>query len=276
MAEYRPAWTWRPVGEDTVPVVRSPLLAAITWDQAFGGSAGRGVRVAVIDSGIDTEHPAVAGAVHGWVEPQLDNDGGVTYRCEPHSDLYGHGTACAGIIHRIAPAAELYSVRVLGRGLSGKGAIFLAGLRWAIEQDMDVVNLSLGTTRQEFAGPLHELADLAYFRRTVLVTAANNLPLTTYPSLFAAAISVASAEGAPVGDPHAFYCNPTPPVEFGAPGIDVPVAWLDGGTIVATGNSFATPHLTGIVALLRAKHPGLTTAEIKTVLRALARNAAPA
>ena len=51
----------------------------------------------------------------------------------PHEDLFGHGTACAGIIKMVAPRCELYSVRVLGQNLSGKGAVFAAGLRWAID-----------------------------------------------------------------------------------------------------------------------------------------------
>jgi subtilisin family serine protease len=213
--------------------------------------------------------------VRGWAEPVVDEHGAVHYNHEPHDDLFGHGTACAGIIHRIAPEAEIYSIRVLGRTLSGRGATFLAGLRWAIEQGMDVVNLSLGTTRPEFAAPLHELADAAYFQRTALVTAANNLPVASYPSLFATVVSVACYASAPEDDPLAFYCNPSPPVEFGAPGIDIRVAWLDGGMITATGNSFAAPHLTGVIALLRGKHPELTPAETKAVLRALARNARP-
>ncbi|MBA3635669.1 MAG: S8 family serine peptidase [Rubrobacteraceae bacterium] len=91
---------------------------------------------------------------------------------------------------------------------------------------------------------------------------------------YASAISVASHEG--LDDPHLFYYNPEPPVEFGAPGIDVRVAWADGGWITATGNSFAAPHITGIVAKILGKHPGLTLFQVKTVLRALSANMPPA
>ncbi len=69
-----------------------------------------------------------------------------------------------------------------------------------------------------------------------------------------------------------FYYNPRPPVEFGAPGIDVRVAWAGGGSITATGNSFAAPHITGIAARIPGKHPGLTLFQMKTVLRALSAN----
>ena len=77
-----------------------------------------------------------------------------------------------------------------------------------------------------------------------------------------------------VGDPYLLYYNPQPPVEFGAPGIDVRVAWLNGQWITATGNSFAAPHVSGIVARILGKHPGLNLFQMKVVLRALCANVA--
>lgn len=272
MSRQRPAWSWTAEDESTAELVRSSLVDSITREEALGGSTGRGVRVAVIDSGIDDTHPEIGGAVRGWIEPVLGDNGAVRYDTAHHGDLFGHGTACAGIIHRIAPAAEIYSVRVLGQALSGKAATFAAGLRWVIDNDMHVVNLSLGTTKREYFAHFHELVDDAYYRGVVLVTAANNMPVVSFPSLYGVVFSVACYEGAQGTDPLEFYCNPSPPVEFGAPGIDVKVAWLDGGHITATGNSFAAPHLAGVVALLRSKHPRLTPFEVKTVLRALGRN----
>ena len=272
MPKQRPAWSWGQESEVDVTVFDSPLLDSISWNDAFGGSTGRGVKVCVIDSGIDNEHPAIAGAVKGWVEPIRDADGNTTFKLEQHDDLYGHGTACSGIIRKIAPNVDLYSVRVLGQRLSGKAAIFSAGLRWAIDNGMQVVNLSMGATVQEYFSVFHELADEAYFKGTILVTAANNMPIISYPSLYATAISVACYEGASFSEPIEFYYNPLPPVEFGARGVDVTVAWLGGGYINATGNSFAAPHITGVVALLLEKHPELTAFQIKTVLRSLAKN----
>jgi subtilisin family serine protease len=69
-----------------------------------------------------------------------------------------------------------------------------------------------------------------------------------------------------------FDYNPHPPVEFGAPGIAIEVPWLNQGTITASGNSFAAPHIAGVVARILSKHPGLTAFEMKTVLAALADN----
>jgi subtilisin len=271
----RPAWSWGSAGEKSDRTVDS-LLASLTPEAAFGGSTGKGVRVAIVDSGVDDEHPAVGGSVRGWVEPSVGADGTASYRTERHGDAFGHGTACAGIIHHIAPDAEIYSIRVLGPRLSGNGPVFAAGVRWAAENGMHVVNLSLGTTKRDFFGLFHDIADTAYHRGVTLVTAANNMPEPSFPSLFAAVLSVACHAEASGDDPLEFYCNPDPPVEFGARGIDVRVAWARGGYSTITGNSFAAPHITGVVALLLAKHPDLRPYEVKAVLAALARNTRPA
>jgi subtilisin family serine protease len=110
---------------------------------------------------------------------------------------------------------------------------------------------------------------MAYFRNVMLVTAANNMPVPSYPSVYASVIAVASHTGR---DPYTFYYNPQPPVEFGAPGIDVRVAWQGGGYVTSTGNSYAAPHISGIVAKILGKHPELTLFQMKVILRALAAN----
>ncbi len=242
-------------------------LESITREWAWGGSTGRGVKVAIIDSGIDASHAAI-GRVDGWVAID-EGPEGLVFDTAPHEDLFGHGTACAGVIRALAPECELYSVRVLGKALLGRGNVFVAGLRWAIEHGMQVCNLSLTTTKKEFFGVLHELADQAYFRNIMLVTSANNVPIRSFPAVFSSVISVASHDEE---DPYTYFYNPDPPVEFGAHGIDVRVAWTDGGWITSTGNSFATPHVSGIVARILGKHPSLTVFQMKAVLRALATN----
>ena len=104
-----------------------------------------------------------------------------TVNTMPHDDGFGHGTACAGIIRSLAPECEIYSVKVLGQKHKGRGAAFAAGLRWAIANGMHICNLSLGATKPEFCAELHELADQAYFRNVLLVSAANNLPMPAFP-----------------------------------------------------------------------------------------------
>ena len=266
---HRPAWSWSSSPDQITRLPTIPELKDITPGWAWGGSTGAGVKVGVIDSGIDNDHPAVAGHVRGYITMAEDLNKELQVTGEPHGDAFGHGTACAGIIRRTAPDVELYSIKVLGARLSGKGSAFLAGLRWAIENGMHVVNLSLGTTKRDFSNPFHELADRAYFQNTILVTAANNMPVVSYPSLYASVVSVAGHEGT---DPSEFYYNPAPPVEFLAPGINLTVAWATGSKMMVTGNSFAAPHITGLVARLLGKHPGLTPFQVKTILRATARN----
>jgi subtilisin family serine protease len=269
----KPAWSWQFSPGHLRPVDATALPFPISRQWAWANSTGRGVKVAVVDSGIDPDHPAV-GSVAGGAA--FDHDpaapGGVRVTEGQHADLFGHGTACAGIIRRLVPGAELYSVRVLGRRLTGKGLVFAAGVRWAIEHGMQVVNLSLSTGRREYFALFHELADLAYFRGVMLVGAVNNVPAPSYPSQYASVFSVAANQHT---DPFAITYNSAPPVEFGAPGIDLKVAWLDGRTVTATGNSFAAPHVAGLIARILAKHPGLTPFEVKTVLRACATNAIP-
>jgi len=264
----RPAWSDAFAPDALRPVPRIGL--PIDKDWAWGGASGAGITVAVVDSGIDAAHPEV-GAVERAVALQWDAENQEATLSEgPHEDLFGHGTACAGIIRRAAPDVALWSVRVLGRRLSGKGVVFAAGLRWAIAQGARVINLSLSTSREDYFGLFHEIADEAAFAGVVLVCAANNVPAPTYPAQFSSVISVAAHDGQ---DPFRLDASPSPPVDFGAPGIDVRVPWLDGATIVSTGNSLAAPHVTGLVARLLSKHPHLTPYEVKTVLRAVASNA---
>lgn len=263
----RPAWS-EAFDRDRLAEVRPLRLPTpITRDWAWGDASGAGVRVAVVDSGVDGRHPRVGGLDGGIaIEPDGED---VRIVEGSHEDLFGHGTACAAIIRGLAPGCRLYSVRVLGATLKGRGSVFAAGLRWAIEAGMDVVNLSLSSRSADLRVMFHDLADLAAFRNVMLVSAINNARTPSYPSQFASVFSVAAYEGR---DPEHFVVNPAPPVEYGAPGIDVEVPWT-GGSIVATGNSFAAPHIAGLVARILARHPGITPAEVKTVLRALADNA---
>ncbi len=247
---------------------RLGLIGPITREWAIGGSTGAGVKVAVIDSGIDADHPSV-GSVNGGViiEPDTSAEEGYRIIEGPHKDLYGHGTACAAIIRSLAPDAELYSVRVLGERLTGKGWIFAAGVDWAIDAGMHVVNLSLSTSNQNYVPMFHEITDSAAFARVMLVSAMANDPKTTIPSEFSSVFSTAAIRG---DNPYELRYNAAGPAEWGALGVDVDVAWADGSTINATGNSFAAPHVAGLIALVLAKHPGLTPFQMKTVLAAIA------
>jgi len=265
-----PAWSLTREAICAVPLPSAwPEPLSRGW--AWGDSRGEGVRVAVIDSGIDAGHPRLGGAVRRAVHVGRAADGRLAVTEDDAGDVSGHGTACAGIIHSVAPACELTSVRVLGAGLTGEGDALLAGLRWAVQERHDVVNLSLSTTKASFLGALHELADAAYFGSCALVASAHNMPVDSYPWRFSSVLSVASHSGT---DPLQYFYNPQPPVEFHARGLDVEVAWAGGSVIRASGNSFAAPHVAGIAALVLARHPGLTPFQLKSVLHLAASNVA--
>jgi subtilisin len=234
------------------------------------GGSGHGVRVCVVDSGVERDHPLV-GRVHGSWAVRKD-DTGIRVEeltaAEPH-DACGHGTACAGIIRRTAPDCEIHSVRVLGERSSGTGDVLLTGLRWAIRQGFDVVNLSLSTTRARFFEELHALADEAYFGGTVLVASAHNTPVESFPWRFSSVISVGSHQE----DDHTLHLyNPEPPVEFFAPGYDIEVAWLGGTTVRSSGNSYATPFVAGLCARILSARPRLTPFQLKHALYLSAAN----
>jgi len=235
--------------------------------EVFGSSDGRGVTVAVIDSGVDGDHPAIGGRLARRLRVELSDERAQVVEDADAGDVVGHGTACAGIVAAIAPGADLVSVRVLGSDNRGKGRAVAAAVDWAVAQGIQVVNLSLSSRSEAMFGAFHDLADRAYFANSLLVCAVNNIPGPSYPSLFAAVLSVAAHD---VPDPDVWFYNPSPPVEFGAYGLDVDVAWRDGGRILATGNSFAAPHLAGRAALLRSRYPAATPFEVKALLAATA------
>jgi subtilisin family serine protease len=243
------------------------LWAAIQPETLWQGRTGRGVRVAVVDSGIDSEHPDLQGKVKESVEA-VTEDGRIEFRPSTSGDQAGHGTACAGIITSIAPDVDLYSVKVLGPKASGSGDMFLVGLDYAIKQKFRVINLSLGTTKRDFFAPLHDLLDRAYQAGCIVVSAANNLPYPSYPSIFSSSVvSVVKRAG---GDPFNFGYRYGQVIELVAPGVEVKTTWPGGGYRQLTGNSFACPYVVGIIALIVEAYPNLTPFQVKTILYTIA------
>jgi subtilisin len=236
-----------------------PLDRVREW--AWGGATGAGVRVCILDSGIEPDHPLV-GRVEASYAAVPDGSGGFEVLPEDPGDKFGHGTACAGVIRALAPDCALTSVRVLG-GRTGSGEALLAGLRWAVAEGFDVVNMSLSTSKPRYAPELRELADEAFFRGTVIVASAHNMPVESFPWRFSSVVSVGSHAA---DDAEVIYFNPRPPVEFFAQGQDVTVAWTGHGTRKVTGNSFATPRVAGLCALILSKHEHLRPFQIKNVL----------
>ena len=265
--ETLPAWS---LPKDDVARIALSMQwpERVTREWAWGGSAGEGVRVCILDSGVEAGHPLV-GELESAVAIAIGENEETIVTEDLEGDVSGHGTACAGIVRSLAPECRISSVRVLGQGFKGSGNVLLAGLRHAVEEGFDLINMSLSTTKKPFAAILHELADSAYFRRTVLVASAHNMPVESYPWKFSSVISVGSHEEP---DPLTFFYNPSPPVEFFGRGVNVEVAWVGGRSLTVSGNSFATPHLTAICALILSRHPELTPFQLKNVLYLTATN----
>ncbi|MCB9560816.1 MAG: S8 family serine peptidase [Kofleriaceae bacterium] len=236
-------------------------------DAALAGR-GDGVKVALIDSGVDVAHPGLTVRPARSVEVRVGPQGAVVVD-GPGADVAGHGTACADVIGRLAPGCTLWNVRALGPDCKGSPAALLAALRWALEHGADIVNLSLGTRDAHLAEPLRELIDLAYRRSILMVAAASNIPgARAYPAAFASLVCVDAGYFASAED---FVFRVGGEAEVEAPGVYVDAAWPGGGRKLVTGTSFATPHVTGHLARVRSVSPGLTPFQIKTVLCALGR-----
>jgi subtilisin family serine protease len=254
------------------------LLDPAALRAAVSEATGRGVQVAVLDTGIDVTHPDLQGVVEKsvevvpWGNALICQDVPADRRNPTQLDAVGHGTACAGIIHQLAPEARLISVRVMSAGAGGTGDQFVAGLQWVLAQKaprIQAANLSLGTLQDRFAASLRRLVDQAYFDDVILVAAANNMGVASYPAAFASLIAVDNKN---IHDPFLFEYQRAKYPELVARGVYVQAPKSGGGYQLWTGTSFACPHITAVVARLLSLNPNLTPFQVKTLLYLLRSN----
>ncbi len=237
-------------------------------------ASGKGIKVAVIDSGIDASHPRLAGRISCGCTVAQNNRGEIVIReisAKNNRDSYGHGTAVAGIIADLAPAVQLISVRVLDQYNSCTGDVLIAGLRWALDKNIPLLNMSLTTSKPAYIPKLRELCEQAYVQNSIIVTAKRNFGDLGCPAMFSSVISVDREEYV---EKLRVHYRPKNIIEFDARGTQIKVLAPGGGYAIQTGTSFATPHVCGIVALLLEAFPGLTTMEAKTALKAFSDSAA--
>jgi subtilisin family serine protease len=212
------------------------------------GLTGKNVRVAVIDSGIDKDHPGF----HGQVKRQ------VWFRSGTPLSEDDHGTHVAGTIHLMAPDAELYDYRVFGKlgGLDGDLAIATA-IREAVDKDhCHVINMSLRVS-YPIVPAVQQAVQYAYKKGVYMVAAAGNSgdgdpttnELYAFPARWAETISVA-AVAKTNGLPVAYFSESNPEVDFAAIGVDVVSLKPGGGYQTMQGTSMAAPHVTGLIAAL--------------------------
>ena len=236
---------------------------------------GRGVKIAVLDSGIEASHPLL----RGWslADDLAVVESGFQLAAVPGQgcDVFGHGTAIASILRQVAPEAEVGSFRVLGAQLRSRSLIIREGVRLALERGYHILNCSFGCSHEEHVLLYKNWIDEAYLQGRHIVAACNNQDFTKreWPGSFPSVITVNFAR---CEQPDALFRQPGQMVEFAARGQDVEVAWSGGSRKRVTGSSFAAPHVAGLLARLLSACPTLSPLHAKALLQHLAEPWQPA
>jgi subtilisin family serine protease len=231
--------------------------------------SGRGVRVAVIDSGVEFSHPGLAGVTVADDVAIVSDGLQLVTRPNNGEDSYGHGTAVAGIIHQSAPDAQIGSFHVLDGTNTTRSAIVCEAVRQALDKGYQIVNCSIGCGVLDQVLDYKEWIDEAYLKGVHIVAACNNFDFTLpeWPGHFGTVITVNMAR---TPDEGRFWYKPGNLVEFAARGVNVDVLWRGGGVHSMTGSSFAAPRVSGMLARLISARPTLTPPQVKALLRAVA------
>lgn len=240
-----PTATPTPVPSQTIPWGISQILAPDAWSI----SSGSGVKVAVVDTGVSRNHPDL--------KNNLDLTGCVNFissrkTCE---DDNGHGTHVAGIIAAennnlgvvgVAPKAKISSLKVLDRNGSGYLSDIIEALDWAIQNNIQVINMSLGTGSDVTS--FHDAIGRVNAAGIVQVAAAGNSGgAVIYPAAYPEVIAVSAIDKT---NTIASWSSRGPEVDLAAPGVDIYSTYLSSTYKTLSGTSMASPHVAGAVALL--------------------------
>lgn len=236
----------------------------IDADLAWVTGRGAGIKVAIIDTGIDKDHEDLKANIKGGENFVASKNGPPhkrTVKSGEWDDDNGHGTHVAGIVAAtdneigvigVAPDAHLYGVKVLDSSGSGYLSDVIDGIGWSVNNGMDVVNMSLGSSSD--SPSLREAVDAAYAAGVVLVAAAGNsgdgdgtTNRVNYPAKYASVIAIAATDS---NDNTPTWSSEGEEVELAAPGADIRSTWNDGLYKTISGTSMASPHAAGVVALV--------------------------
>ncbi|MFF2509982.1 type VII secretion-associated serine protease mycosin [Streptomyces sp. NPDC058086] len=266
-------------------------LDAMHTQQAWRTTKGQGITVAVLDTGVDDQHPDLAGNV-------LTGKDMVGFGAQRGDRAWArHGTAMAGIIAGhghgvgngdgvlgIAPEAKILPVRVIledgdsarTRARNTRGNALAEGIRWATDQGADVINLSLGDDSKSAHPEPAEDAAVQYALKkgaVVVASAGNGGEKGDHISYPAAYPGVIAATAVDQNGTRASFSTRRWYATVSAPGVDVVIADPDDKYYEGWGTSAASAFVSGAVALIKAAHPGLSPAQIKKLLEDTARNA---
>ncbi|MFF1966591.1 S8 family serine peptidase [Streptomyces sp. NPDC058232] len=246
------------------------------------GDTGQGVDVAVLDTGVDADHPDLVGQVAAASSFIPDDDSAVDHHghgTHVASTIVGTGAASGGKEKGVAPGARLHVGKVLDNNGSGQESWVLAGMEWAArDQHAKVVSMSLGSGPTDGTDPLSEAVNTLSAETGALfaIAAGNSGPQggVSSPAVADAALAVAAVDSA---DRLASFSSRGPRFdgavkpEISAPGVNVLAARSqyapgEGSYTTMSGTSMATPHVAGAAALVAAAHPNWTGQQIKDVL----------
>ncbi|WP_363465184.1 S8 family peptidase [Halogeometricum borinquense] len=227
------------------------------------GKTGAGSDVAVLDTGIESTHPDLTQTL-GEGYAVVDSDRGE----EPWNDDHTHGTHCAGTIAAVnngqgvvgvAPGVTLHAIKALNGNGSGTGGDIAEGIRWAADQGYDVLSMSIGATSP--SSVIEDAVKYAYDKGVLLVAAAGNEgpcdDCVHYPAAYDDVVAVSSTT---IDDELSEFSSTGPEVDIAAPGSDITSTVIGGGYRAFSGTSMATPHVSGIGAVLMANGASNTEA----------------
>lgn len=256
-------------GSKTPPAQVIPWgISKVNAPQAWSAGTGAGVKVAVIDTGIDTSHADLKANIKGGYN--------AINPTRSYKDDNGHGTHVAGTIAAlnnsigvvgVAPSASLYSVKVLGANGSGYLSDVIEGIQWSVANGMQVANVSLGSSSDSQA--MHDAVIQAKAAGLTIAAAAGNVSgaPVIYPAAYAEVIAVSATDAS---NNLAYFSSYGPQVDLGDPGVSVYSTYNGGGYATMSGTSMATPHVTGSAALVIGSGLASTPDQVKSRLEGTA------
>ncbi|MFC4507951.1 MULTISPECIES: type VII secretion-associated serine protease mycosin [Streptomyces] len=258
-------------------------LQRVQLDELWSQSKGKGVRVAVIDTGVDVKNPQLTAAVdakagRNYLPKGLKDDNGDPVERGKENgttDTVGHGTKVAGIIAArpiggtgfvgLAPEATIIPIQQNDAEGHGTTETLATAIRYAIDAKADVINISQDTSNAvRPTSDLEQVIDTALDAGIVVVASAGNDGLggnvkETYPASYKGVLAVAASDR---NNERASFSQSGDFVGVAAPGVDMISTVPQGGNCSDNGTSFSAPYVAGVAALIKAKHPDWTAREV--------------
>jgi len=223
-------------------------------------ATGSGVKVAIVDTGVERTHPDLIANLKGGAN--------FVATAKSYNDDNGHGTHVAGIIAAannstgvvgVAPQANIYAVKVLNKSGTGYISDIISGIQWSVNNNMDIINMSLGSNYPSvaFESAINAASDAGVI---IVAAAGNDGSAVDYPAAYEKTIAVSATDS---GNNLASFSSRGDQVDVAAPGVSIYSTYKGGTYATMSGTSMATPHVSGIIALMLQRDSGMTLDEIR-------------